>query len=220
MKPVRMLGIVGWVTCSCLAQEMVTIPKARLMELERKEAELEQLRRDSRPVAGAMVNSTPSPAKAAASPKPATHPVTNALVKAGTPLAELPPLRSGEVVSAAELLQHYQVAPAAAARRYEQVRIRVAGEVVSFDKPRFVRYAVVLLNAGAAKDQVVGRIEPPPGVANLFTTKNGTELVGASANGVRTTLAQLGQRLVVEGWCKYSPAQGVVLTGGVLVNSP
>jgi hypothetical protein len=135
-------------------------------------------------------------------------------------LATLPPLTEGQVVDARDLVNHYRADPVAAARRYQSIRIRVAGEFTSFDKPMFVQHAWLIMATAESGWSVMCRLEPPANVTSLFTTKHGEELVGASSTGVRTVLARVRQPIIVEGWCKGLKEQGVILSGIKLVSAP
>jgi len=223
------------VACSLApAQENVTVSKSRLEELERKEAELEKLKGELKQAGTEKAQLQRENAKAnkekqelqkakdaaearALAVKPVAQPPAIAHDIPG--ISTLPALAAGQVVDALDLMNHYRAEPAAAAKRYEAGRIRLTGEVVSFDKPMLVQYGVIALKTTEAGWRVACRVEPPANLSTLFTAKNGDELVGAASSGARSVLARVGQRVVVEGWCKGLKDQGVTLTSATLIRA-
>jgi len=214
------------------AQDSVTIPKARLEELERKEKELEflkaelarargesqQLQREKTRVETEKreLQQAKIAAEArAASLSAAAEPV----IARDTPsLPSLPPLARGAMVDAMDLMNHYRADPGMAAKRYETRRIRVEGVVTAFEKPMFVSHAVIYLQTTERKWKIACRAEPPASYPVVYTAKGGDELVGSTSSGARTTLATLGQRVVIEGWCKGLRDQTVTLASCQLIS--
>jgi len=214
------------------AQETVLVPKARLEELERKETELEKLKRELGKAVSEKEQRQREQANAdkekreLQKAKEAAEARASVAEKATLPsviprntlaIASLPALADGQVVDAMDLMIHYRTEPAAAAKRYGAGRIRVAGEIVSFDKPLFVSYGVIILGTTERTWRIACRLEPPANLPALFTAKNGDELVGATSAGARSVLARVGQRIVIEGWCKGLKDQSVTLTGAKLM---
>jgi len=217
---------------SAIAQDTVTISKARLAELERKEAELEKLKRELQKIGDEKAQLQPTKTPTETTPRKPQSVTTaiGACAKAVTPppqssviakdapaIAKLPPLAANQVVEAQDLMIHYRTEPAAAAKRYEAERIRVVGEIAGFDKPMFVRHAVVTLRTTEGSGRIVCRVEPPANLPTLFTAKQGEELIGSTSAGARSVLARVGQRVVIEGWCKGLKDQSVILSVGKLV---
>jgi len=228
------LIVAGWVV-PVRAQEMVTIPKARLQELERKEKELEKLTGElarSREEKGRLENETErlkghahqlQKAKEAAETKAAVAVAATAnaeppVVHDTPPLDSLPPWKKGDAVDAMDLMNHYRTAAGPAAKRYEAQRIQVCGVIVGFEKPPFVRPYVIMLQTTERKWKVLCRVDPPENFSAVFTTQHGEELVGSTSAGARATLARVGQKVVVEGQCKGLSGQSVTLSGCRLVS--
>jgi hypothetical protein len=224
----------GW-SVPVRAQEMVTLPKVRLQELERKEKELEQLTGElarAREEQGRLENETErlkgrahqlQEAKEAAETKAAVAVAATANTEPpiahDTPsLESLPPWKKGDTVEAMDLMSHYRTEAGAAAKRYEAQRIQVRGEIVGFEKPSFVRPYVILLQTTEQKWRVSCRVEPPDQFSAVFTIQHGEELVGSTSAGARATLARVGQKVVIEGQCKGLRSQSVTLSGCRLVS--
>jgi hypothetical protein len=182
--------------------------KARLEnEKERLKGEAEQLQKAKQ----AAETKAAAAVTAAASAEPVIAHDT-------PPLASLPPWKKGDVVEAMDLMNHYRADATSAAKRYEAQRIRVQGEIVGFEKPPFVRLYVILLQTTERKWKVLCRIAPPENLSAVFTARHGEELVGSTSAGARSTLARVGQKVVVEGHCKGLNDQNVALSGCRLVS--
>jgi len=201
------------------AQETVTLPKARLEELERKEKELEKLKAELSAAQGETARlrqEKDAAVRAAAAAAPAKPEV----VHISPPLATLPPLRAGEVVDARDLANHYRADASAAAARYGRQRIRVRGEVVGFEKPLFVRPYRILLRGPDRQTRVLCTVHPPDRFKAVFTIHAGTELVGLTAGETRVPLAKIGQPVTIEGRCAGLDGDVVKLTAGTLLGAP
>lgn len=218
------------------AQEMVTIPKARLQELERKEAELEQLRQQMREAqaekqrleqerqrleqktaeleqarrAAEQKAAAAATAAAAASPQ-------SSITHTSPPIASLPPLDKGAMVDAMDLANHYRGEPAAAARRYESGPIHVRGEVVRFEKTPFLRQCVIYLKGPDAEWKVAARVYPPDSYAAVFPARGGDELVATTSAGARFVIARVGERVLIRGRCKGARERTVWLGDATLL---
>jgi multidrug efflux pump subunit AcrA (membrane-fusion protein) len=214
------------------AAEMVTIPKSRLEELERKEAELEKFK--------AELNQTQSEKqrleserarlqgeqeqlkkdKAAAEAKAVAAAKTaraEAVIPRDTPpMTTLPPLQKGEIVDAMDLMNHYRADAPAAEKRYGAQAIRVQGEVTGFEKPMFLSYYEVYLKTTDPNWNVMCRVYPPEMYSAVFTAKGGEGIIGSTSAGARTTLAKVGQIIVVEGRCNGLHSQTVTLSSCAL----
>jgi hypothetical protein len=192
---------------------MVTIPKSRLEELERKEAELAKLK-------GEVVKTheqnvklqqqhEADVAKIASTPAP-TAPVPPAHVS--PPMASLPPLNPGEAVNAMDLAGHYKAEPTAADARYKKKSFVIRGEILGFDKPMLRSDYKILLNSGNREMDVVCEMLTPEQYSAVFTTKNGSEMVGTLADTSRVTLAKRGQAVSIIGKCKGVKGNTVIIT--------
>jgi hypothetical protein len=217
------------------AEEMATIPKARLQELERKEKELERLTGELTKTRGekAKLENEKEKLKGEAEQlqkaKQAAETKAAVAIAAGAgaepviahdtpPLVTLPPWKKGDVVDTMDLMNHYRAEAATAAKRYETQRIQVQGEIVGFEKPPFVRPYNIFLRTTERNWKVICRVEPPEKLSAVFTARHGEELVGSTSAGARATLARLGQKAIVEGNCKGMKDQSVTLTGCRLVS--
>lgn len=216
------------------AEEMVTIPKARLEELERKEAELERLRRQmqearaekerlerereqlSRKTAELEQARQAAEQRAAAASAAAA---TGQSIPTHTspPIASLPPLEKGAVVDAMDLANHYRTEAAAAARRYESGPIHVKGQIVRFEKPPFLRHYVIYLKAADAEWKVAARVYPPDSYAAVFPARGGEELVATTSAGARFVIARLGESVLLRGRCKGARDRTVWLGDATLL---
>ena len=100
-----------------LAQETVTIPKARFEELERKERELDQLKGELSAARGetARLKKEKDEAVAKAAAVVATGPVEPVVTHVSPPMSTLPSLAKGEIVDAMDLANHFRADATAAA---------------------------------------------------------------------------------------------------------
>jgi tRNA_anti-like len=210
--PLLLLMLAGQVlSISLSAQDTVTIPKARLEELERKERELERLQGDvaktkdeNKALKTRLQEVSTNAAPAIAPPK-----------RISPPIASLAALKSDEVVEAADLANYYHADAAAADGRFRGRKFSVTGEIVGFEKPLFRRNYRVLLQGNDRDTKVICDFYPPDKFDAVFSTQHGTHLVGQSGES-RVPLAQVGQRVVVEGICQGWREAGVFLSAGTL----
>ncbi len=197
-----------WVLAGLLAlplaarsQDDVTIPKSRLQELERKEKELEKLKREQAPPAVAA----PAPAQPAAAPaQPAAQPPPR-------PLVDLPPFKEGDTVEARDLAAYYAQDPSAADRRFKKRKMFVLGEITGFEKPMFRGNYRVLLQTSERDGPVVCDLLAPANFNAVYPANHGAELVGLWGE-TPVTLAKVGQRVMVQGVCKGRRDKSVVIT--------
>jgi hypothetical protein len=183
------------------AQDTVTIPKARLKELERKEAELEKLTGDQ----SKAKPQTPQPQKQQepdANKVPVAPHTAPAAVEPTPALNSLPPLREGEVIDAGDFAKHYHADAKTADQRYKNRKLIIHGEVAGFQKPMFRRDYKLILKTESRETMVVCDIFPPEKYSAVFTVKNGTELVGLMARETRVPLCKVGDMVEVVGKCK------------------
>src|SRR5947208_541174 len=113
---------------SIMAQETVTIPKSRLEELQRKEAELDSLKGDLKATKGENLQLKKQHQEDAIkiSSAPPTQPV---VTHVSPSMASLPPLTSGEIVDAMDLANYYRADAAAADHRFRKQVLKVQGEI-------------------------------------------------------------------------------------------
>ena len=214
------------------ADELVTIPKSRLEELERKAAELEKWKKEANRLQSekeqledaqrrlnrkaAELQKARAAAESKASAVAAAAGIEPILEHNTPPIATLPPLQKGEVVDAMDLMNHYRADPSAARKRYEAKRIQVQGEVTGFEKPLFVRPYLVHLRTTDRAWKVACTIHPPESYAAVFTAKRGDEMVGSTTSGTRSTIVRVGQKVVIEGRCNGLRDQAISFTGCTL----
>ena len=199
-------------TLSARAQEMVTIPKSRLQELERKEAELEKLKGDLSRTRNQnehlQKQHEADVAKIISAPPP--EPV---VTHVSPPMASLPPLKAGEMVEAMDLANHYRADKAAADQRYRKHRFTVRGEVAGFQQLLFRHEYKLILKTADRETRVICQVLLPEKYSAVFTVNEGSELVGLVAHQTRVPIAKLGDTVTVEGRCKG-------LTGSAVTMSP
>jgi len=194
------------------AQETVVIPKSRLEELERKEAELEKLKADltkARDQNRQLQKQHGADAAGITSALPA-EPV---VMHASPPLASLPPLREGETVEAIDLANHYRADATAADLRYRNQKFIVRGEVARFEKPILIRDYNVILKTADHRVEVVCHFYPPEKYRAVLTVKRGSEIVGQLSDGSRLPLARIGDTIYVRGKCKGLRDSVVIMSG-------
>ena len=206
-----MAGVLFLLALSAVAaEETVIIPKSRLQELERKEAELEKLKGQLHETKGENLRFKQQAEVAQAQ---ATTAIPLEAPHVSPALGSLAPLQPGEVVDALDLFNHYRADSAAAVQRYGKKTLLVRGTVVGFDKPMFARPYHILLRTTDRSGRIVCKFELPDRFNAAFTVKNGTELVGEAGSRARVTLAKIGDEITVQATCKGLSAGSVVLTG-------
>jgi hypothetical protein len=206
--------------CCCvpfaIAQDTVTIPKSRLEELERKEAELEKLKSPASKLQQAIQNAKAKKQDEAAQQVSPPQTTVSSPAPAPTPsktvsFALLSPLEKGTVVSATDLGAHYRANAAAADERYRKRTFRVQGEIVGFEKPMMVRNYNILLKTAEAQTRIMCDFYPPENFRAVYTINGGTVLVGTMPD-TRVQIAKVGDTVVIEGKCKGQSGGGVKLT--------
>ena len=228
---VLVLAAIGCASIA-LAQDTVTIPKARLAELERKEVELDKLKKELSRTQGekeqlkgeqerlkaekAQLKKAKEEAEAKATATAAAAQKESTVSHVTPPMASLPSLKPGEVVDAMDLMNHYVADAAAAEQRYGKGTLQVRGQVVGLEKPMFVRHYTLLLKTADPQKRVVCTVHPPETYKTLYTVKNGTAMAWGDERHGPVTFVQVGQTVVVEGKCKGLRNSGVVMTGCAL----
>ncbi len=211
-------------TFSGWTQDNVSIPKSRLEELEKKEAELEKLRNQLNQKKPAKTATPATKGTNAPAVKVPTLSVTsNAVVAAPAPestppspaLATLPPLSAGEMVSAIDLANHYQEDRIGADRRYLKKTFTIQGEIERFEKRAFGRHYSIVMKTGGSNLRVVCEVFPPEPYTATYTANHGTEVVGMNGEQ-KKTLARADSVAVVSGECKGLEGSLVVLKGCAL----
>ena len=212
---------------------MVTIPKARLQELENKEAQLEKLKMElgkahaereqlvgeqqHLKAEAEQLKQAKTKAEAKAAAVSAAAKVEPIIPHNTPPMDSLPAFQKGQVVDAMDLMNHYRTNAAMAKGRYEGHLVRVEGEVEGIEKPMFVRPYVIRFKTTERTWTVSCRVFPPDIYSAVFTANKGEEIVGSTKAGTRTTLARVGQRVLVEGRCTGLSGEEVALNGCTLL---
>jgi hypothetical protein len=199
-------------TLPIMGQETVTIPKARLQELERKEAELEKLKGDLTKTKGENTQlkkqHQEDTVKIATAP-PMEPPVTHV----SPPMQALSPLQKGDTVDAMDLANHYLADAPSADLRYRKRTFKVEGEVAGFEKPMFTRDYKLVLKTADRRIKVICDVMPPEKYSAVFTIKDGSELVGLAAGQTRVPITKVGDTVVIEGQCKGVSGLAVRMSG-------
>lgn len=187
------------------SQDNVTIPKSRLEELERKERELEKLKK---PVTEAKPNKTePSHAMSNA-------PVALPIIQPKAPaVADWPPFKDGETIEAKDLAAYYFQDASAADRRFKKQKLQVRGEIAGFEKPLLQRNYKVVLRTGDRDSGVICNLVPPENFRAVFPANEGSELLGLMGE-TRVPLAKVGDVIEVRGICKGLHKKAVLVEGG------
>ncbi len=203
-----------------LAQDTVTISRARFEELERKEKELDKLKGELSTVKTETVRlkKEKDEAVAKAAAVIAANPAESQAVHVAPPMNTLPALAKGTTVDAMDLAGHYRADANAADARYRKQLFRIKGEIVGFEKPLMTRNYHVLLRAADRQMRVVCVVAPPEKYRAVFTTQGGTVLIGAFANGGRVPVARVGQTATLEGRCRGADGFAVEMSGCVLLS--
>ena len=199
-------------TCSIIAQETVIIPKSRLEELQRKEAELDSLKGDLKATKGENLQLKKQHQEDAIkiSSAPRTQPV---VTHVSPPMSSLPPLTTGEIVDAMDLANYYRADAAAADHRFRKQVLKVRGEISAFEKPPFIRDYRILLRTDDREIRVVCDMNAPEQYDAMFTVKHGSELVGQKSGRNRVPIAKVGDKVIIDGQCRGLSDGTVKLSG-------
>jgi len=182
------------------AQDSVTIPKSRLEELERKEAELQRLQQAATNSAtNRAIPSNAAPVTAVA--LPASQAPVPVVSRVSPPMSSLPPFKEGETVDSVDLVNYFRAEPAEAEKRFHGQRIVVRGQIIGFEKPMFMRNYKVLLPGPDQSSKVICDLLTPRKFSSSYTIDQGAQLVGQFGEN-RQTLARVGQTVLMHGRCK------------------
>jgi hypothetical protein len=195
------------------SQETVTIPKSRLEELERKEAELDKLKSTAKTQPAIQNRTAKKPDEVLPqNSAPQTRVPTPAPAVSEAPsFASLTPLEKNTIVSAVDLAAQYRANPGMADERYRKHTFKVQGEIVGFEKPLMVRNYYILLKTAEPLTRVICDFYPPENFKAVYTINGGTALVGTLSD-TRVPVAKVGDTVVIEGRCKGLSGGGVKLS--------
>ena len=195
-------------------QDTVTVPKSRLEELERKEAELNKLKGDLNKTkdenAELKQQHKVDAAKIAEAPQVVKH--------VSPPMNSLPPVATGETVDAMDLADHYRTDAAAADQRYRKHVFKVQGEVVGFRNGLFLKPYRIILKTPDQGSRVICAVQPPEKYSAVYTVKEGSQLVGTMPRYEDERIAKLGDTVVVEGKCDGFRDSAVHMSGCALIS--
>jgi len=151
--------------------------------LQRKNRELESVRKDQR---------TEPKRLPAAVPAPLERPTPE--------LSTLAPLSAGEVVLADDLANHYKADPRGADARYKNKVFRVEGVVDDFNYEFFIRkYSVVLATADRAM-RLLCHFSYPDEYKSVFSRHDGQELAATLSRGEKVLMKRY-ESIVIKGRC-------------------
>lgn len=198
-------------------QEKVTIPKARLEELERKEAELEKLKgtagKTPSLVDGPEQKSESRESNSAVPEAKRTEPAVsaNSVKTEAASIQLLPSIEKDDVVSATDLAAQYRADATAADKRYRKHTFKVRGEIVGFEKPPLIRNYNILLKTPEPQIRIICDFYPAEKFRGVYTINGGTTLVGTLPD-TRVPIAKVGDHVTIEGRCKGMSGGGVKMT--------
>ena len=188
-------------------QKQAEVQKLK-QDLARAEAEAAKLSQSEDPPKQA---STP-PAAALVKSSGSTTPHGNTPVP-GKPASDRSPLKSDEILDAAELVQQFKTDSTAAEARYEKKAFRVKGVIQRFEAKLLRRQYDVVLESPEKFMRVVLRFDYPDDYRSIYTVENGQRLVGRPAENKLIALMTVGDTVVVQGRCKGLRDAEIVFTG-------
>jgi hypothetical protein len=196
------------------AQDTITVPKSRLEELERKEAELNKLKGDLNKTKDENVELKKQhdvdAATIAETPKVIKH--------VSPPMNSLPPVVSGAAVDAMDLADHYRIDAATADQRYRKQKLKLNGEVVGFGSQLFLKPYRIMLKTPDRGTRLTCSIQPPEKYSAVYSIKEGSQLVGTSQRYEDEVIARLGDQVVIEGTCDGLKNSVVHMSGCALLS--
>jgi|ERR1044071_1854317 hypothetical protein len=193
-------------------QDTVTIPKSRLEELQRKEAELERLKGDLKDTKGenAKLKKQHEEDAVKITAAPAAKPV---VTHVSPPMASLPPFKPGETIDAMDLANYYRADANAADQRFRKQVLRVEGEISAFERLPFISDFWILLKTPDRDIRLACEMIPLEKYGSVFTIKHGSELVGQLSGRNRVPIAKVGDKVIIEGKCRGLSDTTVKLSG-------
>jgi hypothetical protein len=191
--------LLGGLAQGAETSEMVTIPKARLEELEQKERELARLtgqltktRNENQ-----QLKKQREEAVKASSVEPLKQPLKS---HDSPPLASLAPVDADAVIESMDLANYFQLDKASADQRFRRRKFIVSGDIVAFEKPLARRNYRVLLQVPEGGPRVICDLPPPEKASAVFTVDHGSQIVAAYGEQ-RVPLAKVGQKAKIKGEC-------------------
>jgi hypothetical protein len=177
------------------AQDNVTIPKSRLEELQRKEAELERLKGDlnTTQVENDKLKKQHQQDAVKIREVKAAPPAHSS-----PPINSLPPLAEGEAVESMDLSDYYATDSASADQRFGKRTLKLRGEIVRFEHPPFLRYYKIHLKSAHENVLVICTLAYPDKYKAIYSVKYGKELVGRFGDQSEP-IARVGDTAVISG---------------------
>lgn len=118
------------------------------------------------------------------------------------PLASLPALTEGEMVTVGELLTHYRSDPAGADRRYKGKTFRLQGRIDAFDPVLLLRHYGLWLCAEDRSFRAYCRFGYPGDCQSVITRDGGQLLVARFDRGREVNLLQRSDEITIKGVCR------------------
>lgn len=186
------------------AEDTVTLPKSRVIELEKKAAQADKLAAE---LEKARAEISRLKGEAAAAPKtvvvsPLPPQVEQSIQKLPPtrPLTGLPALGKGETVAVSDLLHHYAMDPAAADQRYKKKNFKLTGIVTDLDKSLLTSpYRVIFRVPGSAL-KLICDVQSPDEFKKVYVSSDRERIIGETYS-TRATLAKVGEEITLQGHC-------------------
>ena len=154
-------------------------------ELARQEKELKQLKADNEK----LRREQKRPAAYEIAPVPLTL------------LAEMPPVKTGDVIGVADLVRYYAADPEAAERHFGSKEFRIRGTVAEFGPKLFIRWYDVGLESPDKSVKVICKFGYRDGWQSVYTTARGRKLI-AKVPRAEITLLKTGQPVIIQCRCE------------------
>jgi hypothetical protein len=129
------------------------------------------------------------------------------------PMAGLPPLQEGDLVTARDLATHFQADPTVAAERYSKKVLRLSGTVTGFSIGVLQRTYEVRLESPDKSVRLTCRFNYVDQYRSVVTQQKGRVLVGRIDDRSVRTLLHLGEAVVIQGRCGSLKDGEIALTG-------
>ncbi len=180
----------------------------RLIELARKEAEIDKLKSDLAKAQDEISHLKSDLAK----PRPEAKGKIVVEEKPIKPLPELPPLKPEDVIESHDLVRYFQTDANGAGQRFQKQSLRVRGVVTRFEPKMFRRTYSVSLESPEGTTLVCDFFYADD-YRTVYAKERGQKLVAAVPGRGELPLLEIGQTVVIRGRCDGSRKPEVVLSG-------
>ncbi|MBI3418037.1 MAG: hypothetical protein HY043_22335 [Verrucomicrobia bacterium] len=210
IRAARWLTFVTLFLCGLLvtlADETITVPKARLQELERKAADADRLATElsaAKAEIARLKGEQTELKKAAAKPARWLPPAVEKAEQKQPPtppIHTLPPLAKGEVVSIHDLLNHYASDVPAADLRFRKQIFRIRGIVTDVNKELFVSPYRVIFRLPEQTLRVVCEVRPSDEFTKVYVAGDHERVVGEKSGRAPITFISVGDEITYTGRC-------------------